>query len=96
MAPLLNAAIQEAVDVGIACGVDIGHEVIDKWQVFIRNAPAGMTPSMAVDLLAGNRLELNWLTGKIIELGRVHDMRTPVNSVIYAALKSFVNGKAAE
>jgi hypothetical protein len=31
----------------------------------IRGLPAEMMPSMAVDLLRGNRLELPWLAGKV-------------------------------
>jgi ketopantoate reductase len=36
----------------------------------IRNFPPEMMPSMAVDLLRGNRLELPWLAGKMVALGR--------------------------
>ena len=43
--------------------------------------------------MAGNKLDLNWLTGKVVELGRANNVQTPVNSVIYAALKPFANGK---
>jgi 2-dehydropantoate 2-reductase len=36
--------------------------------------------SMANDLLRGNRLELPWCAGKVVELGRGHGIPTPVTS----------------
>jgi len=32
---------------------------------------------MLVDLKAGRRLELPWLTGKVVELGRAYGVPTP-------------------
>jgi 2-dehydropantoate 2-reductase len=51
-----------------------------------------MMPSMAVDLLRGNRLELPWLGGKVVALGKQLGIPTPVFSVMYAALKLYANG----
>jgi 2-dehydropantoate 2-reductase len=48
--------------------------------------------SMGNDLLRGNRLELPWFAGKVVELGRRHGIPTPVNGFIYAALKPYVSG----
>lgn len=92
IAPLLKAAMNEAVAVGVACGVRVGPELADKWSAFFQGLPAAAAPSMAVDLRAGNRLELRWLTGKIVEPGRAHDVPTPVNAVIYGALKPYADG----
>jgi 2-dehydropantoate 2-reductase len=57
--------------------------------------PPYLTTSMGTDLLRGNRLELQWLTGKVVELGRRHGIPTPVNDFIYAALKPYINGTPA-
>jgi 2-dehydropantoate 2-reductase len=51
-----------------------------------------MKPSMAVDLERGNRLELPWLGGKVVALGKELGIPTPVFSVMYAALKLYANG----
>ena len=48
-------------------------------------------PSMAVDLRAGNRLELPWLAGRVVQLGVAHGVPTPVNRIVYAALKPYTN-----
>ena len=61
-------------------------------RAMIRGAPPYAMPSMAVDLRAGNRLELPWLSGKVVQLGLAHDVPTPVNRVIYAGLKPYING----
>jgi hypothetical protein len=52
------------------------------------------TTAMGTDLLRGNRLELPWFAGKVIELGRRHNIPTPVNGFIYSALKPYVDGAA--
>jgi 2-dehydropantoate 2-reductase len=49
-------------------------------------------PSIAVDPRAGNRLELPWLAGKVVQLGAAHGVPTPINRVVYAALKPYMNG----
>ena len=54
--------------------------------------PPEMMPSMAVDLLRGNRLELPWLAGKVVALGRELGVPTPTFDVMYAALKPYANG----
>ena len=92
IAPLIEAAMREALAVGVACGVRLGPAFVDNWITVMHGFPPGLTPSMAVDLKAGNRLELQWLTGKVVELGRTYGVPTPVNGVIYAALKPYANG----
>jgi 2-dehydropantoate 2-reductase len=52
-------------------------------------------PSMAVDVVAGNRLEYPWLGGRVRELGREHAIPTPANDFISAALKPFLSGRPA-
>jgi 2-dehydropantoate 2-reductase len=56
-------------------------------------APKGMKASMAHDLDRGNRLELDWLTGAAIKLGRELNVPTPTNDTAYALLKPFRMGK---
>ncbi len=92
IAPLIEDAMQEVVDVGRACGIHLPPDVLDPARAFIRDVPPNLTPSMAVDLRAGNRLELQWLAGRVVQLGAAHGVPTPVNRVVYAALKPYANG----
>jgi len=48
---------------------------------------------MAEDLARGNRLETDWLQGKVVELGKKLGVPTPVNRDIYAVLKLHRMGK---
>jgi 2-dehydropantoate 2-reductase len=47
---------------------------------------------MANDLDRGNRLELDWLAGRVSRLGKELSVPTPVNDTIYAALKPYRMG----
>jgi 2-dehydropantoate 2-reductase len=95
IAPLLDEAMQEVVSVGRACGVRFAPNALDPWRAFLRGVPPEWTPSMAVDVRAGRPLELPWLAGKVVRLGEAHGVPTPINRVIHAALKPYVNGARA-
>jgi 2-dehydropantoate 2-reductase len=95
IAPLLDEAMQEVVSVGRACGVRFAPNALDPWRAFLRGVPPEWIPSMAVDVRAGRPLELPWLAGKVVRLGEAHGVPTPVNRVIHAALKPYVNGARA-
>jgi len=86
------AAYQEVVDVGTARGVKLPADAVDKMLAFNAGAPPTMKPSMALDLERGNRIELPWLGGKVVELGRQLGVPTPTHSFMYAALKPYVMG----
>ena len=51
---------------------------------------------MAVDLLRGNRIELPWLSGKVVELGKKHGVLTPIHALMYAMLKPYTMGTPAK
>jgi 2-dehydropantoate 2-reductase len=89
---IYEAALRETVAVGLAEGVRLPLDSVDKTLAMMRSMPPHHTTSMGNDLLRGNRLELPWFAGKVVELGRSHDIPTPVNSFIYAALRPYVNG----
>jgi 2-dehydropantoate 2-reductase len=48
--------------------------------------------SMANDLIRGNRIELPWLSGKVVALGRELGVPTPVHATLHAVLKPYVEG----
>jgi len=86
------AAYQEVIAVGKARGVKLPADALDKMLAFNASAPPTMKPSMALDLERGNRIELPWLGGKVVELGRQLSVPTPTHSFMYAALKPYVMG----
>jgi 2-dehydropantoate 2-reductase len=56
------------------------------------DAPSAMKASMAIDLERGNRLELPWLSCKVVELGRRLGVPTPTHNMMYAMLKPYIMG----
>jgi 2-dehydropantoate 2-reductase len=89
---LFEKAIAEVAAVGRARGVDLPADLEARALETTRNLPPEMLPSMAVDLSRGNRLELPWLAGKVVALGRERGVPTPTFEVMYAALKPYANG----
>jgi 2-dehydropantoate 2-reductase len=92
---LCEAALRETVAVGRAEGVKLPADSVANILATIRSMPPHHTTSMGNDLLRGNRIELPWFAGKVVELGRRHGILTPANGFIYTALKPYVNGTPA-
>src|SRR5665213_3055813 len=95
MRAMLVAAYQETIDVGRANGIALPANALDTVVDFLGHAPPAMKPSMALDLDRGNRLELPWLSGKVVELGRKLNVPTPTHDMAYAMLKPYIMGKPA-
>ena len=93
IAPYFIAASEEVVAVGRAAGIALPANAVERTLNFNRNAPAHLMASMGADLLRGNRIELPWLSGKVIELGRKHGVPTPAHAFLYAMLKPYIMGK---
>jgi 2-dehydropantoate 2-reductase len=90
---LYTAVFNEVVATGRAVGISIPAQKAEARLARARTSPPMVMSSMAVDLVAGNRLEYPWLGGRVRELGREHGIPTPANDFIGAALKPFLFGK---
>jgi 2-dehydropantoate 2-reductase len=85
---LFHDLLREVTAVGRAKGVGLPENHADQALAFADTTlPPDMKASMAHDLERGNRIELDWLTGKVVELGRALGVPTPASAVIYAVLK---------
>jgi 2-dehydropantoate 2-reductase len=91
---LCEDSLRETIAVGLAEGVKLPDGSFDKVCGQMRSMPPYHMTSMCNDLLRGNRIELPWFAGKIVELGKKHGIPTPTCNLLYAALKPHVNGKA--
>jgi 2-dehydropantoate 2-reductase len=89
---LLLDTMREVVAVGRAKGVPLAADFAENRLAFCDTLPAVMTSSMQTDLERGNRLELPWLSGSVVELGAALGVPTPVNRVISDALALYANG----
>jgi 2-dehydropantoate 2-reductase len=89
---MLQAATREALAVARAKGVAVPDSVIEDVDRGYRSLPGHMKSSMLEDLERGRRLELPWLSGAIVRLGREVGVDTPTHQFITTVLKPHVNG----
>ena len=91
---MLKAALREAHAVARAKGVPVPDSIIeDVEKAYSTMAPEAKS-SMLQDLERGRRLELPWLSGAIVRLGREIGVDTPTHRFIATVLKPHVNGAA--
>ncbi|WP_370144254.1 MULTISPECIES: ketopantoate reductase family protein [Bradyrhizobium] len=86
--------MSEVVAVGRARGVPIPENFAEDRMKFAETSPPTFKASMLHDLERGNRLELDWLAGKVVEFARPLGIPTPANNAVYAMLKLHRMGNA--
>lgn len=89
---LVYEAISEGKRVAAAYGVTL-HE--DPWEMCLqaagrttKEAGDGRVPSMLVDIRAGRRTEIDWITGAIVNRATDAGIDVPVNSTLYRLVKA--------
>jgi len=85
--------LKETVAVGRAHGVRLPSDYADDRLAFLDTVPATMTSSMHHDLEKGNRLEVAWLSGGVVELGRAVSVATPANRAVWDILALHAAGR---
>lgn len=85
--------MHEAIAVGRAAGVEFPPDFAAELERSVAAMPPTVRASMANDLDAGNRLELDWLSGKVVALGRKYGIATPGHEAVYAILKPYRMGR---
>ena len=95
MRAMFRQGMEEVVAVGRAQGVDLPDAIVDETFEVCKGFDPGSTSSMAADLKVGKPLEMEWITGALVEMGRASGTPVPFNEVAYVALKPFAGGGAA-
>lgn len=90
---LMIAAIEEVIAVGRARGVRLPDDLMDTTLTMIKNFPAASKSSMLEDIERGRRLELPWLSGAVVRIGKEVGVPTPIHQFITTILTPFVNGR---
>jgi len=85
--------MHETIGVGRAAGVEFPPDFAAELDRWVASFPPTMKASMANDLDAGRRLELDWLAGKVAALGRKYGIATPGHEAVYAILKPYRMGR---
>jgi len=91
----LRQLVDEVVAVGSAQGVSLRSELADEVMAKIAAMPASFRSSMAEDLERGNRLEVEWLSGRVHSLGQELGVQTPAHTAVYRGLVLHKNGVIA-
>jgi 2-dehydropantoate 2-reductase len=89
---MMMAAIDEVIAVGQARGIVFPPDLMAGTLKLIKGFPANSKSSMLEDLERGRRLELPWLSGAVVRLGKEAGVPTPVHEFITAVLGPFING----
>jgi 2-dehydropantoate 2-reductase len=90
----LHDVMEEVVQVALAQGVALPADYADERLAFADQVPASMTSSMHHDLERGNRLEVGWLSGDVVERGERLGVATPCNRAIFDILSIYSEGRA--
>jgi 2-dehydropantoate 2-reductase len=89
---MMVAAIEEVIAVGLAKGINLPADIMDSTMKLMLGFPHGSKSSQLEDLERGRRLELPWLSGAVVRIGRDVGVATPVHQFLTAILTPFVNG----
>jgi len=90
---LLQAAVEEAVGLGVALKTGLVPEDAARTMKLIDGLPSTMVASMCHDLLAGKPIEIEGLSGAVARLARANGVPAPTHAFIAAALAPFTDGK---
>jgi 2-dehydropantoate 2-reductase len=88
----LMGVMREVVSVGRAQGVRLEEDYADKRMSFVDGLPPDMDSSMHADLQRNKRLELQWLSGAVVDLGKAVGIPTPMNRAVRDILALYSNG----
>jgi 2-dehydropantoate 2-reductase len=91
---MLQAACEETALVARARGIALPDALMQEIMQMVEELPYHAKSSMLEDLERGRRLELPWLSGAVVRLGREAGVPTPIHSFIATVLKPQVLGKA--
>lgn len=85
--------MRETVAVGRALGVNLPQNYAEDRLAFADGVAYDMTSSLHHDLEHGNRLEVEWLAGGVVQLGAKAGVPTPANRAVWDILALHVGGR---
>ena len=92
----LHDLMKEAVAVGRALGVALPENYADDRLKFADSVPGTMDSSLHHDLKNGNRLEVEWLAGGVVQLGKKVGVATPCNRAVWDLLALRARGQSGK
>ncbi|HMA66992.1 MAG TPA: ketopantoate reductase family protein [Desulfosalsimonadaceae bacterium] len=84
---LMEALMQEVIAVAKAGAIELTRNDLDEWNAVLQGlSPLGKT-SMLQDMEAGRKTEVEVFGKKVVELGKQHDLPTPVNRTLLQIIR---------
>lgn len=84
---IMESAMREVIAIAEVAGIDLGPQDLADWHPILNALhPDGKT-SMLQDVEAGRQTEVDIFAGKVIALGKQHGVPTPVNELLWHAIK---------
>ena len=89
---VILSCMREIEGVARAGGINLDPNIVENTVAYIEGDLEDMHASMHADIMGGRPLELEALNGAVVRAGQRVGVSTPINDLIYAALKPFVSG----
>jgi 2-dehydropantoate 2-reductase len=89
---LFRGTVEEAEAVARPGGIELPKDCVEQALATAAAVEPWGRGSLYHDLVHGRRLELEALNGEVVRRGREHGIKTPLNFVIYAGLRPYING----
>ena len=86
------SCMREIETVAQASKINLDPNIVENTVAYIEGDLEDMHASMHADIMAGRPLELEALNGAVVRAGQRAGVPTPINDLIYAALKPFAAG----
>ncbi|MCF8106917.1 MAG: ketopantoate reductase family protein [Desulfohalobiaceae bacterium] len=84
---LMEALMQEVIALAEVQGIAVTSRDIEEWYSFLDGlSPQGKT-SMLQDVEAGRKTEVEMFGGKVVDMGKTHQVPTPVNQTVFQIIR---------
>ena len=84
---IMESAMREVLLLAAPNGVNLVEADIQDWYAFLNTLDPDGKTSMLQDIEAGRKTEVEIFGGKVLEMGKETGIRTPVNEILFHAIK---------
>ena len=84
---LMEALMREVITLAKVAGVQLFEKDLDDWYTVLDTLSAQGRTSMLQDIEAGRKSEVEIFGGKVVELGKIHAIPTPVNQTVLSIIQ---------
>jgi 2-dehydropantoate 2-reductase len=90
---LFKGVVAETASIGRSMGVSVDEDIVEQiWSAMLSLPPNGRA-STAIDLENGRALEIEWVSGAAVRLGKRVGVEAPLNATLYALLLPYKDGR---